>query len=266
MSRIVFQAVDFAYRPDQPVLTGLSLELPPGLCFFVGPNGVGKSTTMLLAAARLVPSAGRVLIDGRDTVELQGRTPEAQEERNRIVSVIYQNMELESDEPLARLLDAVAEAGRSSGAATVRDEVTAALELEEVADLRLHQLSKGQLQRALVAMSVLYGAPNVVMDEPLFAVEPDRAARILRYLADLADHGGRSLYLSVHDIALARAHADADAVVLMAQDGSVAIGAPDELLTRERLEAAFRVPEGTLYERQNLYRHMLAGGTGYRES
>ena len=264
MSRIVFQAVDFAYRPDQPVLTGLSLELPRGICFFVGPNGVGKSTTMLLAAARLVPSAGRVLIDGRDTVELQERTPEAQEERNRIVSVIYQNMELESDEPLARLFDVVAEAGRSSGVATTRDEVTAALELEDVADLRLHQLAKGQLQRALVAMSVLYGAPSVVMDEPLFAVEPDRAARILRYLADLADRGGRSLYLSVHDIALARAHADA--VVLMAQDGSVAIGAPDELLTRERLEAAFRVPEGTLYERQNLYRRMLADGTGYRES
>ena len=258
MSRIVFQAVDFAYRLDQPVLTGLSLELPRGLCFFVGPNGVGKSTAMLLAAARLVPSAGRVLIDGRDTVELQGRTPEAQEERNRIVSVIYQNMELESDEPLARLFDVVAETGRSLGAATARDEVTSALELEEVADLRLHQLSKGQLPR------VLYGAPSVVMDEPLFAVEPDRAARILRYLADLADRGGRSLYLSVHDIALARAHANA--VVLMAQDGSVATGAPDELLARERLEAAFRVPEGTLYERQSLYRRMLAGGTDYRGS
>ena len=95
-------------------------------------------------------------------------------------------------------------------------------------------------------------------------MEPDRAARILRYLADLADRGGRSLYLSVHDIALARAHANA--VVLMAQDGSVATGAPDELLARERLEAAFRVPEGTLYERQSMYRRLLAGGTDYRGS
>lgn len=243
------------------MLTDLSLQLPPGLCFFVGPNGIGKSTAMLLAAARLVPTAGRVTIDGRDTTDLQGRSPQANEERNRIVSVIYQNMELESDQRLSELLDFVAEAGRTTGAASLRDEVAEALELEEAGDLQLQQLAKGQLQRALVAMSLLYGSPYVVMDEPLFAVEPDRAARILRYLGEVAGRSGRSLYLSVHDIALARAHADA--VVLMAQDGSVAAGRPDLLLTRKSLEEAFRVPEGTLYERQSLYRQMLAKGTAY---
>lgn len=242
------------------MLTELGLQLPPGLCFFVGPNGIGKSTAMLLAAARLVPTAGRVTIDGRDTAELQGRSQQANEERNRIVSVIYQNMELESDQPLFQLLDFVAQAGQA-GNALPRNEVVEALELEEAGDLQLQQLAKGQLQRALVAMSLLYGSPYVVMDEPLFAVEPDRAARILRYLGDVAGRSGRSLYLSVHDIALARAHADA--VVLMAQDGSVVTGRPELLLTRESLEEAFRVPEGTLYERQSLYRQMLAKGTAY---
>src|SRR5512136_1530592 len=111
---IVFQGVSFRYPEGKDdVFTGLDLELPPGIVSLVGQNGTGKSTLLLLASGRLLPTEGRVLVRGTDTRELVD-----EQRRQALVSFVYQNMEFESEEPIGDLLAQVRDQGLLAGAPT----------------------------------------------------------------------------------------------------------------------------------------------------
>ena len=72
---IRFENVGFSYpsRPEQPALSGISLDIKPGeRIAFVGPSGAGKSTTFQLLLRFYDPQQGRILIDGVDIA--QGRS------------------------------------------------------------------------------------------------------------------------------------------------------------------------------------------------
>lgn len=242
----------------EPVFRDLSISIPDGFTFVVGPNGIGKSTLMLLASARLFPQAGEVTVLGTRTSEYVDAMldPAVEERRNRLVSFVYQNMEFETELPIGEVLELVAENSLDPAGASRRfDGLVEAAGLRERYGARMQELSKGEMQRAIVAMSVLYGSPIVMMDEPVFAVEPQQAERLFDYLRDLCHEGGLSIYASVHDVVLAGKYADA--VVLMHADGKVEAGSAADLLQRERLEEAFKAPWDTLYRRQALYREFL---------
>jgi ABC-type cobalamin/Fe3+-siderophores transport system ATPase subunit len=244
--------------PTEPLFSHLTLSLPGGFTFVVGPNGIGKSTLMLLAGARIFPQGGHVTIGGRDTHEFEnaGFEPELEQERNELVSFVYQNMEFETDQPIGEVLELVAQNGVDPNAAAGRlDELVAAADLTDRLSVRMHELSKGEMQRGIVAMSVLYGSPVIMMDEPIFAVEPTRGERLFEWLAAYCRETGTDIYTSVHDVKMAEQFAHH--VVLMHTDGTIDIGDPKELLSRESLETAFRAPYDTLYQRQNLYRELL---------
>lgn len=214
----------------------------------VGPNGIGKSTFLLLAGGRLLPDSGTVRLLGADTRDL----PDEQA-RNERASFIYQNMEFETDAPLGEVLPQVAAVGGDSQPPL--QEVLAVTDLHSQLLSRLQELSKGEMQRAIVAMSILYSSPVVLMDEPLFAVEPRHAEAIMEYLRDDCRRRNRVVVASVHDVHLARSYGDH--AVLFFQDGTIQRGSARELLERDTLERAFQAPWDTLHERQALYRRML---------
>ncbi|PWK82758.1 ABC-type multidrug transport system fused ATPase/permease subunit [Lentzea atacamensis] len=70
-SRLAFEDVRFRYGPELPeVLRGISVDVPAtGMTAFVGPSGAGKSTLFALVERFYEPSAGRILLDGRDLAE-----------------------------------------------------------------------------------------------------------------------------------------------------------------------------------------------------
>lgn len=241
-----------------PVFSSLSLALPAGFTFLVGPNGIGKSTLMLLAAARLFPQRGEVTLLGAPTTVFVDAAIDAEleERRNRLVSFVYQNMEFETEATIGELFEVV---GMNSvdprRAAEILSELLVTADLTERRTARMQELSKGEMQRAIIVMSILYGSPIVVMDEPVFAVEPARAEKLFEYLKTSCSTGNTTIYTSVHDVTLARRFADA--VILMHADGLIEAGSPEELLSRDRLEQAFKAPWDTLYKRQSLYREFL---------
>src|SRR6185295_19208285 len=64
---IEFRNVDFGYEPDRLTLKKLSLKIEPGtVAALVGPTGAGKTTIASLVARFYDPSAGEVMIDGKD--------------------------------------------------------------------------------------------------------------------------------------------------------------------------------------------------------
>ena len=227
------------------------------LTSLIGPNGSGKSTFMLLASGRLQPQSGCCRLFGHDVVRL------GEEQKNLLASVIYQNMEFESDEAVDRLLSFVYSAGALKGkAAGVQDpsrdllaELIDVFELEKVLSRGLRQLSKGEIQRVLLAFSLLYGSASVFMDEPLFAMEDAQKDRALAYLRKYAARTGTALFVSMHELDLSRRHADK--VLLFYPDRTIDYGTVDEVMTDEGLEKAYGVPVALLKKQEDMTREEL---------
>lgn len=240
------------------VFSGLDLSLPQGMVSVVGENGIGKSTLVLLAAARLFPVEGAVHLFDRDTRDFHGATedPDLEDERNRLVSVIYQNLEFETNEPIGDLMETVAQMGNyGSSSGEFLQELHKVLELESFLGKRMQELSKGQLQRAIIAFSLLYGSKMIVMDEPVFALEQPQKERAFEYLLDFSRRTGTTIYYSVHDLDLTQKYSDT--MLLLQKNDAPRVGPTEELYTRENLEHAFQAPMDTLYRRDNLFREML---------
>lgn len=174
------------------VLDDVDLELGlDGVVAVVGPSGAGKTTLLRLCNRLEVPTAGRVLLDGRD---LAGIDPVALRRR---VGMIFQQPAVFA----GTVEDNLAAAGPSAlGCA----EALARVGLP--ADLlarRADDLSGGEAQRVCLARALRTEPEVLLMDEPTAALDP-RSREVVEDLAlDLARGGTPSLWVT-HDLDQAR--------------------------------------------------------------
>lgn len=251
-AQIEFQGVSFRYPESATdVFHDLSLSLPSGMVSLLGQNGTGKTTLLLLAGGVLMPDGGKVLIRGIDSADLRD-----EEERHRVVSFLYQNMEFDTEGSIGELLESVHQSGfhaeRNPG--LVRELVNA-FSLEPVLGRRTQEVSKGELQRTILAFSLLYGSPLLMMDEPVFALEDRQKEAALEYLRDYARREGISIYFSLHELELSMKYSDH--ALLFPKEGAPRIGPTEEILTRDAIENAYQVPMFLLKKREDLYRRLL---------
>ena len=152
-TEIRLENVSFYYpETEQLVFNDLSIDLPRGIATLVGQNGTGKSTLLLLAAGILLPVEGTVFIRGIDTRNLR-----EEQERQRHVSFVYQNMEFETEESIGNLLEYVHENGfHETKDPDLISELVEVCELEKVLGKKTQEVSKGELQRTIIAFSLLY--------------------------------------------------------------------------------------------------------------
>ena len=270
MQFLQFDDVSFTYPPvegdidadgkpiePRPVFQHFSAELPAGFVSFVGQNGCGKSTLLLLASGRLPPQTGSVRLLGQNPAALD------QEAKNLLASVIYQNMEFETEDKVADLLAQVYGAGALKGkAAAIRDEkadlLSECIDVFQLSGILQHTLtgiSKGEMQRVLLAFALLYGSASIFMDEPLFAMEEPQKEAALAYLRDFVHKTGTSVYISMHELDLTRRYADS--VLLFYPDRTMDLGTPEEVLTKDALEKAYGVPHVLLKDGEEITRKHL---------
>ncbi|MEE8442085.1 MAG: ABC transporter ATP-binding protein [Spirochaetia bacterium] len=246
--------------PDETtrVFSDVSVKLPAGMLSIVGRNGIGKSTLLLLAGARLFPQQGSVTILGTDTRKFfQAQTdPQIEQDRNRFVSFVYQNMEFETTESVGDLMRFAYENGfHENPAEEFLARIRSELEMDPFLAKRTGDLSKGQLQRAIIAFSLLYGSRIIMLDEPVFALEEPQKDRVFRFLLELSRELSLPIFYSVHNLDLSQKYADY--VLLFTETGRFTIGPSEQIFTREHLEEAYLAPMDTLYRRDQLYREML---------
>ncbi len=228
---LALEDVSFGYGPDRPVLAGLSLRVRPGeRLALMGPSGAGKSTLGALVARLFDPTAGRVLLDGRDARDC------ALEWWREQVAVVLQDTVLFSGtvhENIAYAVDATRDEVIAAARATAAHEFICALPLGYDTDLGPQgvALSGGQRQRIGIARTLLRDPPVLVLDEPTTGLDADSEAAVLDGLQELMR--GRTTILITHAPRLART---ADRVVELA--GGAIVRAPrvrERTLPLERL-------------------------------
>ena len=231
----------------KPVFDYFTATLPGGFTSLIGPNASGKSTFMLLAGGRVKPQQGKVYLFGKDITALN------EVERNKYASFLYQNMEFEQDDAVKALLEQVQTAGSTHGA--VLNDVISVFELEKILDKKLNGISKGEMQRVLMAFAVLYGSKSIFMDEPMFAMEDAQKRKAMEYLRDYSIKNDIPIFIAMHELELSRRYAQN--VLLFHPNRDMDFGTPEEVLTNEALEKAYGVPAALLRETEELNRKSL---------
>ena len=181
----------------------------------MGRTGSGKSTLARIISRLESPTAGRLLLDGRDVLASEPHRA-SQRYRNR-VQMVFQD-------PFASLNPART-VGHTLGRAlalhrSVSESDGGAAELLDVVGLEPglvgahpHELSGGQRQRVAIARALAREPEVLVADEPTSMLDAPLRAGILDLLAQLRDERGLSILYITHDLASARYLADTTAVL-----------------------------------------------------
>ncbi len=253
---IEYENITFGYpEGDRNVFESLSLTLPSGSVSFVGQNGTGKSTLMLLGGGSLLPDEGTVRIEGVDTKQLRD-----EHERQRYISLIFQNMEFETEQQIGTLLDFVYENGyHEDKNDDFIPQLIKVFELERCLDKKTQEISKGELQRTILAFSLLYGSKVLLMDEPIFAMEDYQKEKSMEFLVQYAKEHDLSIYYSVHELDISQKYSD-HILLFCYRDGrltDINLGPTDEVFSRDNIEEAYQIPYHMLKKRETLYRERL---------
>ncbi|WP_084102366.1 metal ABC transporter ATP-binding protein [Demequina sp. NBRC 110051] len=222
---------------DVVALDGCSLSVAPGrVTGLIGMNGSGKSTLFKAVMGAVKADAG--------TVTVVGGSPAAARAAAR-VAYVPQSEDIDLDFPVS-VRDVVTmgryghlgpmRRARAADRAAV-DEALARVELTDLADRQIGQLSGGQRKRAFVARAIAQDAALLLLDEPFAGVDKRSEATIVRLLRSLA-HDGRAVLVSTHDLHALPALADEAALLL---HRILFHGAVSEALRPENLVRAFGV-------------------------
>ena len=226
------EGVTFGYRPDRPVLNGVSLAIRPGEhVALVGRTGAGKSSLLHLLGGLYAPWSGRVRVAGLDPRAL------AAGERRRVIGAVPQVVQLFSgsvrdnltlyDRAVGR--EAVEKAALTAGADAFIRALPAGYDtpLSGAGRGGGVQLSAGQRQLLALARALVWDPALLLLDEATAAVDAASDAAFRAALrADLA--GRRRGVLTVaHRLSTAR---EADRVLVMEAGRIVEEGSPEELV------------------------------------
>ncbi|MEX0892260.1 MAG: ABC transporter ATP-binding protein [Gemmatimonadota bacterium] len=203
----------------------VALDVARGeLVTLLGPSGCGKTTTLRMIAGFETPTAGRVLLDGRDITNVPPR--------RRGTGMVFQNYalfpHLDVFENVAFGLKA-----RRMAKAEVARRVEAVLErvdLPGYARRRVQDLSGGQQQRVALARALAPEPPLLLLDEPLSNLDAALRERTRAELHDLLKRLEITTVFVTHD--QEEAFALSDRVALMRAGRIQQVGTPEELYTR----------------------------------
>lgn len=224
---IRFEHVSFAYEEKQ-VLRDVSFSIPGGKTLGVfGGTGSGKSTIALLLARLYDPDTGRITIGGVDTKDMDLG------ELRRGVGVVLQEPFLFSRTLAENIAITREDATREDVERAAQDACLDASVgefvngYETAVGERGVTLSGGQKQRTAIARTLLSGAPVMVFDDALSAVDAKTDEAIRTRLRTAA--GGATLILIAHRVATLM---QADRIIVLEDGQIVESGTPDELLAQ----------------------------------
>ena len=211
--------------PGFVAVNDLDLKIPAGEFFaLLGPSGCGKTTTLRMIAGLESPSAGKILLGGKDVTNTKPH--------ERPVNTVFQNYALfphmsvienvafglrqrKVDEPVKRAAEALA-----------------MVELEHLGERKPQQLSGGQQQRVALARAMVNRPSLLLLDEPLGALDLKLRRQMQIELKAIQMEVGLTFLHVTHD--QEEAMDMADTVAVMNQGHIEQMGAPEALYDRPK--------------------------------
>ena len=175
-------------------LCGVQLEIDTGVVGLLGPNGAGKTTLLRILATSLSPTSGTVRVLGHDPSDSGGRLA-----IRRRLGYVPQEVGLYENFTVFDFVDYIAILKELTDRRARRDEVRRvidAVDLGDVASMRIRKLSGGMRRRVTLAQSLLGGPDVLVLDEPTVGLDPEQRLRFRQIVSEHAEQ--RCVVLSTH--------------------------------------------------------------------
>jgi iron complex transport system ATP-binding protein len=205
----------------------------------IGPNGCGK-TTLLKAIARLLPYRGTITLDGK---ELSGFSRKALAQKIALMGQsaqiyfpysVYDTVSLGRYPYSGGFLKSISREDDE-----IINQVIERLELSDVRDRMITELSGGQFQRVLLARTLAQDPELILLDEPTNHLDLKHQVELLDYLSNWAQENSKAVVAVLHDLNLARRFGHSAA--LMCGGALISAGKPETVLNSDTLQAAYGI-------------------------
>ena len=232
LGEVIFENVNFGYRPDEPILRNVSFRIAPGEhVALVGPTGSGKSTVIRLLCRLYEPQSGRILLDGRDIrsipiADLRQQLGVVLQDTFLFSGNVADNLRLNRPISDQRLQDVCSELGLDG----LLDRLPQGL--QTVLRERGGNLSSGERQLLAVARVAIRNPTVLVMDEATAFMDPSTEATLQRDLDRLLQK--RTAVVIAHRLATVEA---SDRILVLRRGELIEEGTHHELRARGGLYA-----------------------------
>ena len=214
------QDVGMTYPSGKQALKGLNLELrSPSLVGLLGPNGAGKSTLMKLLVAALLPTEGRIWVDGAPLDKAEAKLKAS-------LGYLPQDFGLFDELSVAQFLDYMAALKGIAAPRAAIARAVQAVNLEEKAKSKIRTLSGGQRQRVGIAQALLGEPPLLIFDEPTVGLDPEERIHFRNLFSRTAQE--RLVLLSTHIIE--DVQSVCDQIVVIHRGTMLFTGTPEQLI------------------------------------
>ena len=178
-------------------LNDVSFDVEQGeLLGYIGPNGAGKSTTVKILSGIMTPDGGEVSVGGRIPWK------ERRKHVSRIGVVFGQRSQLWWDVPVQDSYDLLKDIYRipEGNYRSRLEELSAALQIEQLLKIPLRQLSLGQRMRAELCGSLLHRPELLFLDEPTIGLDAVSKLALRDFLKWENKEHGTTIVLTTHDM------------------------------------------------------------------
>ncbi|EDU36651.1 ABC transporter ATP-binding protein [Clostridium sporogenes] len=218
--KISVENLNMIYKAGKKALKDVSLQIEsPSLIGLLGPNGAGKSTLMKLLVAELIPTSGKILIDG---------VPLLKNERKLKASLGYlpQSFGLYDELTVWQFLDYMAALKGIKNSRKVIKEVIEKTNLTEKRKARISTLSGGQRQRVGIAQALMGNPELLIFDEPTVGLDPEERINFRNLFSKAAQD--KIVLLSTHIIE--DVQSVCDKLIVINHGQILFTGTPEELI------------------------------------
>jgi iron complex transport system ATP-binding protein len=222
----------------EKAVDSVSFEIPKGkVTSLIGPNGAGKSTVMGILSRLVARDGGEVDFEGRDISKWKSR------DLAKRLAILTQTNNIQM-KLTTRELVAFGRFPYSGGRLTaadneIIDRAIDYMELSEIEDRFIDEMSGGQRQRAYIAMVIAQDTEYVLLDEPTNSLDIYHASNMMRMVRRLCDELGKTVVLVLHEINYAAFYSD---YICAFVDGKIAAFGPvKEVMTKKTLPEIYRV-------------------------
>jgi len=232
-ARLSVENLCWGPSPHHAIIADLSFVVEPGeMLAVVGPNGAGKSSLLRCLYRYNRPTAGVVRLDGADMWSLKPR------DVARRIATVLQEGASDFGLTVAEIVELGLTphlSGRSTSQAHAVDEALDLMGVATFAARDFASLSGGEKQRVMIARAVVQKPDLLILDEPTNHLDIRHQLEVLAMLSQLPT----TVIVSLHDLALASAHADR--VLVLESGRQVQLGAPLDVLTPALIRSTFAV-------------------------
>ena len=181
--------VEMEYDNGTRAIRGITMTIEDGeFVFLVGPSGSGKSTIIKLLTGEVVPTAGRIMINGFSITKISGRQVPLM---RRTLGVIFQDFRLIEKKTVYENLEFVMRAvgARPRDIKSRIHYVLDLVDLEKKAYSYPTELSGGEQQRVAIARALVNRPTILLADEPTGNLDPKNSWEIMKLLEQINENG-----------------------------------------------------------------------------